>query len=236
MIAVLFFDKLTFHAKITSNFLIGRVENIVIDLVHPDITHLHLFFGYDTVSPGYVCARCRDCSICITAARRIIHFDAVRHGLARVNQWQIPIVIEIRQVILSRIIPTKPPRPQINLIVIPIVTVFVPAIDVDHVIPFYQAGINNPICMLQCHICEPASFGRHGSIFTSSGCTQTNRCRYHGIIFFVVLVPERHGTCVIRANVDYAADIPPLTLHTLITARTASHHPPAIPFAVPPVE
>ena len=73
MVAVLFLDKLAFYAELGSNIIISSVENILIDLVHPDVALLHLCLGYNTGSAGCRSIRLgeRDAVMRIEVVRRL---------------------------------------------------------------------------------------------------------------------------------------------------------------------
>ena len=216
MVAVLFLDKLAFYAEVGSNIIISSVENIFIDLVHPDIALLYLFFGYNAVSAGSISARVRRRSAHIAASGRSIRSDAVRHGLARVDQRQIPVGIEIWAVFLLHIIPIESPRAQVDLIAVRIVAVFVPAVDADDIRKLLQARVDDPVGVREGHIGKPAALGCQRAMLASTGVAQADRCRYHGVVLGVVLIPERHGARAVCVDLDHAADIPPLTFHALI--------------------
>ena len=117
-----------------------------------------------------------------------------------------------------------------------VITVFIVAADPDHVVIFQKVGIDDPVRMLQGHVCEPAALGHHRAVLAGSGFAQTDLRGSHGFGPRVVLVPKRDRASVVRADVNDAADIPPFSLHALIVAVTTAHLPPAVPFAVPPVE
>ena len=92
--------------------------------------------------------------------------------------------------------------------------------------------------MFQRHIRKPAALGHHGAIFAGSGFIQADLCQSHGIILGIVHIPQGDGARVVFSDVDDAADIPPLALHVhfLIIAVAGAHLPPAVPFAVPPIQ
>ena len=90
--------------------------------------------------------------------------------------------------------------------------------------------------MCQCRVRKPAALGHHRAMLAGSGFIQADLRGSHGLGLRVVLVPKRDRAGVVRADVNDAADIPPVPLHALIGAVAAAHLPPAVPLTVPPVE
>ena len=171
----------------------------------------------------------------IEVVRRVFS-DGVRHGLARVNQRQIPVGIAVGIAALVHVLPVQTPRAQIDVVVELVITVFVVAVDPDQVVIVQKAGIDDPVRMCQCRVREPAALGHDRTVLAGSGFIQADGGQSHGVGSGVVLIPECDGTRIVCANGDLAADIPPLPLHALVRARATGHFPPAVPCAVPPVE
>ena len=73
-------------------------------------------------------------------------------------------------------------------------------------------------------------------MLAGSGFIQADGSQSHGLGSGVVLIPQRDGARIVRADIDHAADIPTPALHVLIIARAAGHLPPAVPFSVPPIK
>ena len=73
-------------------------------------------------------------------------------------------------------------------------------------------------------------------MLTGAGGAQGDIHLRHEAVARVVLIPETDDAGLIRADVNIAADIPPVALHVLVIARAAGHLPPAVPVAVPPVQ
>ena len=70
-----------------------------------------------------------------------------------------------------------PPGTQIKLIMELVVTIFIPAIDADHVFSFHQTGIYDPVCVLQCNVRKPTALGYQRTMLSGSCLVQTNlRC------------------------------------------------------------
>ena len=237
VVAVLFLDELTFHAEVGNDIIVSSVKNIIIDLVHPDVALLHLLFRHDAVSAGGRSVRRGGLgAFCWSSFFRSVFSDGIRHGLACVNQRQIPVGIAVGICIFLHVIPVESPRAQIDVVVELVIAIFIVAADPDHVVIVQQRGINDPVRMLQGHVCEPAALGHHCAVLAGSGFAQADLRGSHGFGPRVVLVPKRDRASVVRADVNDAADIPPFSLHALVVAITAAHLPPAVPFAVPPVE
>ena len=237
VVAVLFLDELAFHAEVSNNIIVSSVKNIIVDLVHPDVALLHLLFRHDAVAAGgHRVRRSERSAFRRSNSFRSVFSDGIRHGLACVNQRQIPVGIAVGICIFLHVIPVESPRAQIDVVVELVIAIFIVAADPDHVVIVQQRGINDPVRMLQGHVCEPAALGHHCAVFAGSGFAQTDLRGSHGFGPRVVLVPKRDRASVVRADVNDAADIPPFSLHALIVAVTAAHLPPAVPFAVPPVE
>ena len=239
VVAVLFLDELTFHAEVGNDILIGCVKNIIVDLVHPDVALLNLLLGHDAVSSGgHRIRRSERSAFRRNNFLRRIFSDGIRHGLACVNQRQIPGIIKIRQILLVHIDPIGSPWAQIDIIVEFIPAVFIITVNVDHVSVVRQPRINNPVRVLKRNIREGAALGHHSAIYTGPIATEADRCGNHRLRFCVVPIPEDDGAHAVCTDVNGATDIPPSALHTLIlvVARTARHNPPAVPVAIPPVE
>ena len=171
----------------------------------------------------------------IEVVRRVFS-DGVRHGHARVNQRQVPVGIAVGIVTLVHVLPVQTPRAQIDVVVELVIAVFVVAVDPDQVVIVQKAGIDDPVCMCQCRVREPAALGHDRTVLAGSGFIQADGGQSHGVGSGVVLIPECDGTRIVCANGDLAADIPPLPLHALVRARATGHFPPAVPCAVPPVQ
>ena len=233
-IAVLLLVKLSVHAEVGRKLLVGGVEDVLGDLAHIDIALLHLLVGHYAVPAGYV-ARL-SARAAAAAARRSAFTDGVRHGLARLDHRQIPVVIVVRQVLFGHIVPICTPGTQVDVVSELIVAVFIEAAYVDHVLIIKQARIYYPVRVLKRDIREPAALRHHGAELTRPGLVQTDRGGGHGLRFRVVLVPERDFANIVLTNVNSAADVPPLAFHVLVVAPAAGHYPPAVPVAVPPVE
>ena len=237
VVAVLFLDELAFHAEVGNDIIVSSVKNIIIDLVHPDVALLHLLLSYDAVAAGgHRVRRGERSAFRRNSFLRRIFSDGIRHRLARVNQRQIPVGIAVGIAALVHVLPVQTPRAQIDVVVELVITVFIVAADPDHVVIFQKVGIDDPVRMLQGHVCEPAALGHHRAVLAGSGFAQTDLCGGHGIGPCVVLVPKRDCASVVRTDVNIAADIPPVSFQALIVAITAAHLPPAVPLAVPPVE
>ena len=134
MVAVLFLDELALHAEVVDEVFIGGVKNIVIDLVHPHVALLHRFLAHKAGAAGRVRIGTRRCGLRIAAVRRGVRADGIRHGLARLDEGQIPVIIGLGERILIRVVPVGSPRAQIDLVVELILTVFVVAVDADEII------------------------------------------------------------------------------------------------------
>ena len=178
VVAVLFLGKLAFYAEVGNNILVSSVKNIIIDLVHPNVALLHLLFGHNAVSGGR--------SILI----RSTFSDGIRHRLACVNQRQIPVGIPVGIRIFLHVFPIKAPRAQIDVIVEFVIAVFIVAADPDHIIVVQKTGVNDPVGMLQCYVCKPATLGRHRAVLAGSGFAQTDLRGSHRFGSRVVLVPK----------------------------------------------
>ena len=237
VVAVLFLDELAFHAEVGNDIIVSSVKNIIVDLVHPDVALLYLLFRHDAVSAGgHRVRRSERSAFRRNNSFRSVFSDGIRHGLACVNQRQIPVGIAVGIAALVHVLPVQTPRAQIDVVVELVITVFIVAADPDHVVIFQKARIDDPVRMLQSHVCEPAALGHHCAVLAGSGFAQTDLCGSHGIGPCVVLVPERDCASVVRADVNDAADVPPASFHALIVAVAAGHLPPAVPLTVPPVE
>ena len=254
VVAVLFLDELTFHAEVSNNIIVSCIENILVDLVHPDVALLHLLLRHDAVSAGDVRGGGRSGRVrrvgrlghrirSAGAGRNGLAADHIRHGAAGLHEREIPVVIvigDIVGIVGGEVIPELPPRAQINLVVKLVLAVFVPALNADHVFNIGEAavdrGINDPIGMLQRQIREVAALRHHGTVLSDTGAVQRDRRLRHRIRSRVVLVPDRDGARIVHADIDDSAGVPPLSRHALVSARAAGHRPPAIPRAVPPVK
>ena len=167
VVAVLFLDKLAFYAEVGNDIIIGCVKNIIIDLVHPNVALLHLLLGHDAVSAG----SCRIRLVGRSILLRNTFSDGIRHRLACVNQRQIPVGIPVGIRIFLHVFPIKTPRAQINVIVEFVIAVFIVAADPDHIIVVQKTGVNDPISVLQCYVCKPATLGHHRAVLAGSGFT-----------------------------------------------------------------
>ena len=232
VVAVLFLDKLAFYTEVGNNILVSSIKNIIIDLVHPNVALLHLLLSHDAVSAGSCSIRLVGRSISL----RNTFSDGIRHRLACVNQRQIPVGIPVGIRIFLHVFPIKAPRAQINVIVEFVIAVFIVAADPDHIIVVQKTGVNDPIGMLQCYVCKPATFGHHRTVLAGSGFAQTDLRGSHRFGSRVVLIPKLNCACVVLVEINDAADIPPVAFHAFIIAVATAHLPPAVPFAVPPIE
>ena len=59
VVTVFFLDKLSFYTEILHKLLVGRIKNIIIDFVHPNIALLYLFFCHDAISTCCISTRIR---------------------------------------------------------------------------------------------------------------------------------------------------------------------------------
>ena len=193
VVAVLFLDKLAFHAEVGNDILVSSVKNIIIDLVHPNVALLHLLLSHDAVSAGSCSIRLVGRSIPL----RNTFSDGIRHRLACVNQRQIPVGIPVGIRIFLHVFPIKTPRAQINVIVEFVIAVFIVAADTDHIIVVQKTGVNDPIGMLQCYVCKPATLGHHRTVLAGSGFTQTDLRGSHRVGSRVVLIPKLDCACVV---------------------------------------
>ena len=193
VVAVLFLDKLAFYAEVGNDIIIGCVKNIIIDLVHPNVALLHLLLSHDAVSAG----SCRIRLVGRSISLRNTFSDGIRHRLACVNQRQIPVGIPVGIRIFLHVFPIKTPRAQINVIVEFVIAVFIVAADPDHIIVVQKTGVNDPIGMLQCYVCKPATLGHHRAVLAGSGFAQTDLRGSHRIGSRVVLIPKLDCACVV---------------------------------------
>ena len=193
VVAVLFLDKLAFYAEVGNNILVSSIKNILIDLVHPNVALLYLLLGHDAVSAG----SCRICLAGRSIRLRNTFSDGIRHRLACVNQRQIPVGIPVGIRIFLHVFPIKTPRAQINVIVEFVIAVFIVAADTDHIIVVQKTGVNDPIGMLQCYVCKPATLGHHRAVLAGSGFTQTDLRGSHRVGSRVVLIPKLDCACVV---------------------------------------
>ena len=158
VVAVLFLDELTFHAEVSNNIIVSCIENIPVDLVHPDVALLHLLFRHDAVAAGgHRVRRSERSAFRRNSSFRSVFSDGIRHGLACVNQRQIPVGIAVGICIFLHVIPVESPRAQIDVVVELVIAIFIVAADPDHVVIVQKAGVNDPVGMLQRHVCEPAA-------------------------------------------------------------------------------
>ena len=236
VVAVLFLDELALHAEIVDEVFVGAVKNIVIDLVHPHVALLHRFLAHKAGAAGSIRIGTRRCGLRIAAVRRGVRADGVRHGLARLDERQIPVLIVAGLCVCVHIVPLGSPRAQIDLIVELVIAVFVVTVDPDQIFILRQTRINDPVRMLQINVRELAVLRHHRAVFAGTGRAQADVDLGHETVSRVVLVPEADDAGLVCANVNIAADIPPAALHVLVIARAAGHLPPAVPVAVPPVE
>ena len=229
VVAVFLLDEQAIHAEVVNHLLVGGIKNVIVDLVHPDVALLHLLLGHDAGAAGCGSAR-------VAAALQSICVDAVRHGLARLDQRQIPVVVIIRFVFFFHVVPVGPPRAQPDLVVELVFAAFIVALDHDHVFVACRSRINDPLFACQVHVRKVAALGRQRAVFTGVRFAERDGHFGHGIVLGEVLVPEREGAGLIGTDVDVAADVPSCVVHIFIVACTLGYLPPAVPVAVPPVE
>ena len=172
VVAVLFLDELALHAEVIDEVFVGGVKNIVIDLVHPHVALLHRFLAHKAGTAGSIRIAARRCGLRIAAVCRGVRADGVRHGLARLDEGQIPVVVGLGARILIRIVPVGSPRAQIDLVVELIVTVFIIAVDADEIISIRQAWVNDPVRVLDSDIRELAVLGGHRAVLAGTGGAQ----------------------------------------------------------------
>ena len=152
-----------------------------------------LLLGHDAVSAG----SCRIRLVSRSILLRSTFSDGIRHRLACVNQRQIPVGIPVGIRIFLHVFPIKAPRAQINVIVEFVIAVFIVAADTDHIIVVQKTGVNDPIGMLQCYVCKPATLGHHRTVLAGSGFTQTDLRGSHRFGSRVVLIPKLDCACVV---------------------------------------